>query len=143
MTRNGRNMANSYFCDLFCSPVFTTFCNFVANCTADLKLDTSLTRLMNIGYCNTVCGVSRPGKQNWKSFCLKINIPTENTNLNFENWCNGEVSESAKIWLSKSIFYIRNHSNLFNFLSLNNTNLGAHFCCWHFLITSISKLLYY
>ena len=24
--------------------------------------------------------------------------------LNFENWCNGEVSKSDKIWLSKSIF---------------------------------------
>ena len=27
--------------------------------------------------------------------------------LNFENWCNGEVSKSAKIWLSKSIFLVK------------------------------------
>ena len=28
------------------------------------------------------------------------------------NWCNGEVSKSAKIGLSKSIFYVDNHPNL-------------------------------
>ena len=32
--------------------------------------------------------------------------------LNFGNWCNGEVSKSAKILLSKSIFYVKNHRNL-------------------------------
>ena len=33
--------------------------------------------------------------------------------LNFEFWINGELSKSAKIWLSKSIFYVKNHPNLY------------------------------
>ena len=52
---------------------------------------------------------SREGYKIRKFFCLKINIPKGNY---FENWCNGEVSKSAKIWLSKSIFYFKNHLNL-------------------------------
>ena len=32
--------------------------------------------------------------------------------LNSEFWNNGELSNSAKIWLSKSIFYVKNHPNL-------------------------------
>ena len=48
--------------------------------------------------------------------------------LNFENWCNGEVSNaSAKMQLSKSIF--RRHKSLesFSIFSLKNANLGARF----------------
>ena len=34
----------------------------------------------------------------------------------------------ANFWLSKSIFYVKNHWNLYQFFfSLKNTNLGAHF----------------
>ena len=47
--------------------------------------------------------------------------------LNFEKWCIGEVSKSAKIWLSKSMSKIKNHKNVFIYFSLKNTNLGAHF----------------
>ena len=32
--------------------------------------------------------------------------------LNFENWVNRKVSKSAKILLSKSIFYVKNCLNL-------------------------------
>ena len=35
--------------------------------------------------------------------------------LNFVNWCNGEVSKSDEIWLSKSIFYNKNNPNLSDF----------------------------
>ena len=31
---------------------------------------------------------------------------------NFENWSNGELSKSTKIWPLKSIFYVKNHRNL-------------------------------
>jgi hypothetical protein len=34
-------------------------------------------------------GVSRPGIQNQKDFCIKINTPKRKL-LNFENWTNGE-----------------------------------------------------
>ena len=38
-------------------------------------------------YGNTGCRVFKQGVQNWKDFCLRINIPKEN----------GEESKSAKI----------------------------------------------
>ena len=38
--------------------------------------------------------------------------------LNFKNWCNEEVSKSALVWLSKSIFYVKNQRNPFHFLLL-------------------------
>ena len=41
--------------------------------------------------------------------------------MNFENWCNGEVSKSAKI------FYVKNHLNISVFFSMKNNRLGAHF----------------
>ena len=40
--------------------------------------------------------------------------------LNFKNWCNGEVLKSAKIQLSKSIFDIKNHRNIFLFFFIEN-----------------------
>ena len=40
-------------------------------------------------YGDTGCGVFKQGTQNWKDFCIKINIPKEKL-LNFENWTNGE-----------------------------------------------------
>ena len=36
--------------------------------------------------------------------------------LNFENWCNGELSESAKILLSKSIFMSKIIGIFLNFI---------------------------
>ena len=49
------------------------------------------------------------------------NQHTQRKLLNFENWVNREVSKSAKIWLSKSIFYVKNDPNLsqFFFLKIN------------------------
>ena len=55
---------------------------------------------------------------------LPQNQHTQRKLLKFENWVNGEVLKSAKLWLSKSIFYVKNYQIFF---SLNNTNLGAHF----------------
>ena len=46
---------------------------------------------------------------------LHKNQHTQRKLLNFENWCKGEVSKSAKKWLSKSIFYVKNHLNLSQF----------------------------
>ena len=54
---------------------------------------------------------------------LPKNQHTQRKWLNFENWCNEKVSKSAKIWLSKSIFYVKNHRNLHQLFF----NLGAHF----------------
>ena len=31
----------------------------------------------------------------------------------FGNWCSSELPKSAKIWLSKSIFYVKNDANLY------------------------------
>jgi hypothetical protein len=40
------------------------------------------------------------------------NPHTQRKLLNFEFFINGELSKSAKIWLSKPIFYVKNHLNL-------------------------------
>jgi len=64
------------------------------------------------------------------------NKHTQRKLLNYEFCINGKLSKSAKIWLSKSIFYVKNHLNLSDFFSSKNTNLGAHF-----LITTIFKSL--
>ena len=42
--------------------------------------------------------------------------------MSFEDWCNWKVSKRAKIWLSKSIFYIENHRKTFSFFSFKNNN---------------------
>ena len=55
---------------------------------------------------------------------LPKNQHTQKELFNFENWCYGEVSKSASIWVSKSMFYVKNHWNLSCFFSIN---LGAHF----------------
>ena len=67
---------------------------------------------------------------------LPKNQHTQRKLLNFEFWINVELSRSAKIWLSKSIFYVKNHPNLSQFFSLKNTNLGAHFL----LLTFFDKI---
>ena len=58
--------------------------------------------------------------------------------LNFANWCDGEVSKSAEIRLSKSIFYVKNHQNVSDvfFVEEKNMNLGAHFL----LVTFFDKI---
>ena len=43
---------------------------------------------------------------------LPRNQHTQRKLLNFENPCNGEVSKSAKMQLSKSIFYVKNLWNV-------------------------------
>ena len=64
---------------------------------------------------------------------LPKNQHTERKLLNFEFWINGKLSKSAKIRLSKSIFYVKNHLNLSQFFLLKNTNLRAHFLFLTFL----------
>ena len=77
-------------------------------------------------------------------FLQRINICTQRKLLNFENWCNGEVSKSSKIWLSKSIFYVKNYPNLSQFFFHWRISIQEHiFCYWHFLIISIFKSLYF
>ena len=50
----------------------------------------------------------------------------------------------CKIWLSKSIFYVKNHPNLSQCFSLKNSNLGANFLLLTFFdITSIFNLYYW
>ena len=60
-------------------------------------------------YGNTGCGVFKEGIQNQKGFWLKIKISKGNI-----DFCK-LVSKSAKIWLSKSVFYVKNHPNFSKF----------------------------
>ena len=52
-----------------------------------------------VPYGNRGCGVFKQRVQNFKK--LPKNQHTQRKLLNFENWVNGEVSKTAKIWLSK------------------------------------------
>ena len=47
--------------------------------------------------------------------------------LYFENTGSTSLSKSAKIVLSKSIFYVKNQRNFFKKKSFKNINLGDHF----------------
>ena len=64
----------------------------------------------HLHYGNTSCRVFK-GDIKLERF-LTENQHTQRKLLNFKNWCNGEVSKKAKVWLSKSIFYVKNHWNL-------------------------------
>ena len=75
---------------------------------------------------------------------LPKNQHTQRKLLNFKNWCSGEVSKRAKIWLSKSIFNVKNHRNLSQFFFwLKNTKLGAHFLILTFFDNINFKSLYF
>ena len=78
---------------------------------------------------------------------LPKNQHTQRNLLNFENWVNGgigEVSKSAKIWLSKSIFYFKNYLNLSKKKCHGRISFQEHISCyWHFSKTSIFKPLYF
>ena len=65
-----------------------------------------------------------PKKQ---GFCSKINC-IQMKLLYFVNWHSARASKSAKIVLSKSIFYVKNQPNFFKKkISSKNINLGDHF----------------
>ena len=74
-------------------------------------------------YGNTGCGVFKRGGTRLERFLPK-NQYTQRKLLNFEKWVNGEVSKSAKIWLSKSIFYVKIIGIFLNFFHW--INLGPH-----------------
>ena len=65
-------------------------------------------------YGNTGCGVFKRGGTKLERFLLK-NQHTKRKILNFEFGINGKLSKNAKILLSKSIFYVKNHLNLSQF----------------------------
>ena len=75
---------------------------------------------------------------------LPKNQHTQKKLLSFEFWINGELSKSAKIWLSKSIFCVKNHRNLSEFCFHWKILIKEHICCyWHFLIKLIFRAVYY
>ena len=53
----------------------------------------------------------REGYKIRKVFAYK-SIFQKETILYFVNWCSSELSKSSKIWLSKSIFYVKNAADL-------------------------------
>ena len=73
-------------------------------------------------YGNTGYGVFKGGIQNWKGFWLNINCGQMKLS-------NLEVVKKFQnlTWLSKSIFYVKNHLNFSDFFPLEDTNLGANF----------------
>ena len=47
--------------------------------------------------------------------------------IEFWVWINGELSKSAKIWLSKSLFYVKNHPNLSQFFFIEKYQFRSTF----------------
>ena len=75
---------------------------------------------------------------------LPKNQHTQRKSMKFEFWINVELSKIANIWLSKSIFYVKNHRSLSDFFFHWRISIKEHICCyWHFLIKSIFKAVYY
>ena len=58
---------------------------------------------------------------------LPKNQHTQRKLLNFENWVNGELSKSAKIGLSKSVFYGKNYPNLSQFFFIEEYQFRSTF----------------
>ena len=71
---------------------------------------------------------------------LPKNQHTQRKLVNFEDWCNGVVSKSVKIWLSTTIFYDNNHQNVSQFFFHWRSKF---FVIDIFLITSIFRSLYF
>ena len=59
-----------------------------------------------------VVEVSNGGYEIREIFVKKSTYTKDFFFFHFELWINGELTKSAKIWLSKSIFYVKNHWNL-------------------------------
>ena len=58
---------------------------------------------------------------------LPKNLNTQRKLLNFEFWNNGELSKRAIIWLSKSIFSVKNHPNLSHFFFIKDYQFRSTF----------------
>ena len=74
---------------------------------------------------------------------LPKNQHTHRKLLNFEFWINGKLSKSAKISLSKSFFYIKNHSNLSYFVFIEEYHFRNTFLLLIFLNLFITKMMPY
>ena len=75
---------------------------------------------------------------------LPKNHHTQRKLLNFENWVNRKGSKSAKIRLSKSNFYVKNHRNLSDFFCIVEYEFRSTFFVIDiFFITLIFKSLYF
>jgi hypothetical protein len=88
---------------------------------------------------NTGCRVFKQGIQNWKDFCLKINIPKGNYWILRIGRCQ-KVPKSdfqSQFSMSKII------GIFLNFFSLKNINLGTHFLLIAFLDNINFKSLYF
>ena len=59
--------------------------------------------------------------------------------LNFENLSNGEVSKSAKIKLSKSIAYVKNHGNLSHLILMEEYQFRSRYFVVDIFLTTMFK----
>ena len=88
------------------------------------------------------CGVfKRGGYKIRQIFCIIIKILKGNYYWILSFWLTASCQRVTKFEFQSQFSIVKNHPNLSNFFSLKNTNLGAHFCYWHFLIKSILKSL--
>ena len=67
---------------------------------------------------------------------------------NFENWSNGELSKSTKIWLSKSIFNVKNHWKILKWCPIFDSSpllqfskFNGFLCLFWFLAKNLSNFV--
>ena len=58
---------------------------------------------------------------------LPKNQHTQRKLLNLKNWVNGGGVKRAKIWVSKSIFYVKNYPNLSQFFFIEEYQFRGTF----------------
>ena len=81
------------------------------------------------------CWVFNRRVQNKKDFCLRIKIPIVSYWILRMGVVSGDVSKSAKIWLSRSIFYVKIIQTFSLFFIEEYVPSYEHFLCfWCFLI---------
>ena len=95
MKMSGANVWQSHLCCWQRTDCFAATNFFFSACKVRRSFEIAKVPV----YGNTGCRVFKEGIQNWERFLPK-NQHTQRKLLNFENKCSGEVSKSAKIWLS-------------------------------------------
>ena len=101
-------------------------------CNKDLEKSTKWLHIMTM-FSLIGCGLWQYGLWSFQTGDIKLerflpkNQHTQRKLLNFVFWINGELSKSAKIWLSKSIFYVKNHPNLSHFFFIEEYQFRSTF----------------
>ena len=83
-------------------------------------------KVNDVSYGSMGCRVFKRGVQNWKDFCLKINIPKGNYRI-LRNGVMGRCQKVTRFDIHSQFSMSKIIGIFLIFFSLKNINLGAHF----------------